>query len=161
MRRVRNDSLRPLGKLFAAVLAVFVVLALTGCGEPESPESRVRGALAAIEAAAEQGDVGAFDELVSASYQDGYGHDKRRLADYVRMHVLRHPRGREVILRVRSVQLTSETTASVMAHAGFGGASQSALHADAYALDIDLALEDDTWRVTWAQWRPVAPAELL
>jgi hypothetical protein len=48
-----------------------------------------------------------------------------------------------------------------MAHAGFAGAGESTLHADAYALDLDFSLEDDEWRLTWAQWRPVAPAELL
>jgi hypothetical protein len=156
------------GRLFAVRTAAQralagLVLALLGasCAEPETPETRVRAALATLEQAAEQGDVGAFDDLVSATYQDALGHDKRRLADYVRMHVLRHPRGREVILRVRSVQLTSETTASVMAHAGFAGAGESSLHADAYALDLDFTLEDDAWRVSWAQWRPVAPAELL
>ncbi len=141
--------------------AALACLLAAGCAEPETPEAQVRAALDAIEAAAEAGDVGAFDELVSEAYADGYGHDKQQLADYVRFHVLRHPRGREVILRVRDVQLTSETTASVMAHAGFAGAAQSSLSADAYALDLDLALEDDEWHVTWAQWRPVAPAELL
>ena len=144
-----------------ARLALALALVATACAEPETPEARVRAALGAIETAAEEGDVGAFRELVSEAYRDDYGNDKQQLADYVRFHVLRNPRGREVILRVRNLQLTSATTASVVAHAGFAGAGQSALRADAYALDLDLALEDDAWRVTWAQWRPVAPAELL
>jgi hypothetical protein len=155
-RHLRLDLRR-----ITAMAAVAAALTAAACSEPETPESRVRAALAAFEVAAEEGDVGAFDDFVSASYQDAYGHDKQRLADYVRLHVLSHPRGREVILRVRDVQLTSPSTASVMAHAGFAGAGESTLHADAYALDLDFALEDDEWRLTWAQWRPVAPAELL
>lgn len=142
-------------------LLLVVLLCLAACGSPETPEAQVRAALAAIEAAAEAGDVGAFRDLVSDVYQDVHGHDKRRLADYVRFHVLRHPRGREVILRVRSVQLTSRATASVMAHAGFAGAGRGALHADVYAIDADFAREDGAWRVVWAQWHPAAPAELL
>jgi hypothetical protein len=143
-------------------LVAALLVALASCSAPETPESRVRAALAAIELAAEAGDVGAFRELVSERYTDAYGHDQRALADYVRFHVLAHPRGREVLLRVRDVQLTSETRASVMLHAGFAGAGQGALHADAYAIDLDLALEeDDAWRVVWAQWQPAAPAELL
>jgi len=134
---------------------------LVACAEPETPEARVRAALAEMEAAAEAGEVGAFSELVSDAYQDALGHDKQQLRDYLRFHVLRHPRGREVMLRVRSVQLTSDSTASVMLHAGFAGAGDGALHADAYAIDLDLALEDEAWRVTWAQWKPAAPAELL
>jgi len=145
----------------SAMAAIGAALTCAACSEPETPESRVRAALAEFERAAEEGDVGAFDDFVSASYQDAYGNDKQRLADFVRLHVLSYPRGREVILRVRDVQLTSPSTASVMAHAGFAGAGESTLHADAYALDLDFALEDDEWRVTWAQWRPVAPAELL
>jgi hypothetical protein len=144
-----------------AFAAIAAALTAAACSDPETPESRVRAALAEFELAAEEGDVGAFGEFVSASYQDAYGHDKQRLADFVRLHVLSHPRGREVMLRVRDVRLTSPSTASVMAHAGFAGAGESTLHADAYALDLDLALEGDAWRVTWAQWRPVAPAELL
>jgi hypothetical protein len=159
MRAARPPAARELTLLALAALAAALLAA--SCAEPETPEARVRATLAALETAAEQGDVGAFADSISASYQDPYGHDKSRLGDYVRMHVLRHPRGREVIVRVRSVQLTSETTASVMVHAGLAGAGDGSLHADAYALDLDLALEDDAWRVTWAQWRPVAPAELL
>ena len=153
-RRTATVALLASGALCCALLA-------SACSEPETPESQVRAALSALEAAAREGDVGAFGELVSASYRDDTGNDKRMLADTVRFHVLAHPRGRAVILRVRDVQLTSGTTASVVAHAGFAGAGQDALHADAYALDIDLALEDDAWRVTWARWRPAAPAELL
>jgi hypothetical protein len=145
----------------AAYLVLAAGLLAVGCAETETPEAQVRAALAELEAASEAGDVGAFDDLVSATYQDGYGHDKQQLADFVRFHVLRHPRGREVILRVRDVQLTSPSTASVVAHAGFAGVGESTLHADAYALDLDFALEGDEWRVTWAQWRPAAPAELL
>lgn len=145
----------------AALTWAALAFAQFGCSEPETPEARVRAALTELETAAEEGDVGAFRELVSEQYKDALGQDKRALADYVRFHVLAHPRGREVILRVREVRLTSEATASVMLHAGFAGAGQGALHADAYAIDLDLALEDDAWRVRWAEWRPAAPAELL
>lgn len=157
----RAHLVRPCARATARALLLGLLLGLASCSEPETPESQVRAALAAIEAAAEAGDVSALRELVSEAYQDGYGHDKQRLADMVRFHVLRHPRGREVIVRVRDVRLTSEATASVMAHAGFAGAGQAALRADAYAIDLDLAREDGAWRVVWAQWRRVAPAELL
>jgi hypothetical protein len=150
-------------RTLAGVLALAAGCAalLAGCAEPETPESRVRAALAQLETAAETGDVAAFGELVSDAYQDALGHDKRQLRDFVRFHVLRNPGGRELLLRVRSIQLTSERTASVMLHAGLAGAGESALRADAYAIDLDLALEDDVWRITWAQWQPAAPAELL
>ncbi|HEY8123364.1 MAG TPA: hypothetical protein VII78_18745 [Myxococcota bacterium] len=145
----------------AARLWLAALLCAGACSEPETPESRVRAALGELERAAEAGEVSEFRDLISERYRDESGHDKRALADFLRFHVLAHPDGREVILRVRDVRLTSDATASVVAHAGLAGAGQGALHADAYALDVDLALEDGAWRVTWAQWRPAAPAELL
>jgi len=154
--RVTNRTLA-----WLLALAAGCVAGATACAAPESPESQVRAALAQLEAASEAGDVAAFGELVSDAYQDALGHDKQQLRDFVRFQVLRSPGGREVLLRVRSVQLTSARTASVMLHAGLAGAGDGALRGDAYAIDLDLALEDDLWRVTWAQWRPAAPAELL
>jgi hypothetical protein len=97
-------------------LAAGCAALLAGCAEPETPESRVRAALAQLETAAETGDV-------SDAHQDALGHDKRQLRDFVRFHMLRNPGGRELLLRVRSIQLTSERTASVMLHAGLAGAS--------------------------------------
>ena len=155
-----REAARALGlRVLALALACLVLCA--ACAEPAPPEAQVRAALGQIEAAAEAGDAGALRDLISDSYQDPFGHDKQRLGDFVRLHVLRHPRGRQVILRVGSVQLTSDATASVMLHAGFAGAGDAAFHADAYAIDLDLAREDEAWRVTWAQWKPAAPAELL
>lgn len=148
---------------FAAALALVAARGawLAACAEPDSPEAQVRAALAELEAAAEAGDVAAFGERISDSYQDALGHDKQRLRDFVRFQVLRNPAGREVVLRVRDVRLTSDRTASVMLHAGLAGAGEGALRGDAYAIDLDLGLEDDVWRVRWAEWRPAAPAELL
>lgn len=144
-----------------AALAALTLALLASCSAPATPEAEVRAALAALEAAAEAGDVGAFRELVSERYQDALGHDKRQLADYVRFHVLAHPRGREVMLRVRDVRILDASSASVMLHAGLAGAGRGALHADAYAIDLDLAREEDAWRVVWAQWQPASPADLL
>jgi hypothetical protein len=61
-----------------------LLAALLGCGAPAAtPEQQVRAALAALEAAAEAGDAGAFAELVSAGYQDPYGHDREKLRAFV------------------------------------------------------------------------------
>jgi len=154
--RVTN---RPLAAGF--VLAAACAGLLAACADPDRPEAQVRAALTQLEAAGEAGDVGAFSELVSDAYQDALGHDKQQLRDFVRFQVLRNPGGREVLLRVRSIQLTSAATASVMLHAGLAASGDGTIRGDAYAIDLDLAREGDVWRVTWAQWKPAAPAELL
>jgi len=141
-----------------------VVLLLGACAaEPETPESQVRARMAELEQAAEDGDVGAFKALLSEHYEDAFGNDKQQITRYVAFQVLRHQRGREVILRLRDVQLIEDGRAAVTAHIGLVGAgATAALRGTVYALDLDLVHEDDgQWRVVWAQWHPAAPAELL
>ena len=146
----------------ATLLACTLLLAC-GAGEPETPEGQVRARLAELEAAAEAGDVGAFKELISERYQDAYGHDKQKLSAYVTFQVLRNQRGREIILRLRDVQILDPGRAAVVAHIGMAGSgAASALRGSVYALELDFEREpDEEWRITWAQWKPAAAAELL
>jgi hypothetical protein len=144
------------------LVALFVLAALPACtGEPETPEAQVRGALAEIEMAAEAGDVGAFKRVVSERYADPLGHDKQRLMAFVTFHVLRNQRGREVLLRVRDVQIVQEGRAAVVLHVGLAGSGGSMLRADVYEIAMTFAREEDDWRLTWAEWKPAPPASLL
>jgi hypothetical protein len=144
--------------------AIALPLALLGpaCGDPETPEGRVRAVLDAIERAAEEGDLAAFKEHVSEAYSDEMGHDRRELMAYLTFHVMGRSR-RHVLLRVQRVDLRSDTHAEVSAAAGLMGSRARAqgLSADVYHVDLDLALEGDDWRIVWAQWWPTEPAELL
>jgi hypothetical protein len=140
-----------------------LLAALLGCGAPAAtPEEQVRAALAALEAAAEAGDAGAFAELVSAGYQDPYGHDRERLRAFVAFHVMRSSRGRELIVRVRDVRIEpgDPPRAAVTLAVGLAGAG-SRLGAEVYAVDMDLAREGDAWRVSWAQWHAAPATDLL
>ncbi len=144
-----------------ALLVSISLLAACG-GEPETPEAQVRRTLAEVEAAAEEADLGAFRERISERYRDALGHDKQALLDYVRLHLLMHPRGRHVVLHVRDVQLVTPERAAVMLHAGFAGSgAASGLHADVYEIQLDLEREDGDWRLTAAEWRTAPPASLL
>ena len=145
-----------------AVLLAFVLFAACS-GAPDTPEGQVRARLDAMEVAAEEGDVGAFKDLLSERYEDAMGHDKQQMSQYVTFQVLRHQRGREVLLRLRDVQVVEPTRAVVTAHVGFaGGGATTALQGSVYSLDLDFEHEEDgEWRVTWAQWQRAAPGELL
>ena len=71
-------------------------------------------------------------------------------------------RGREVVVRVRDVSFTDETRAVVTLSVGLAGARGArGLGAEVYAVDMDLLREDDTWRVSWAQWRAAPATDLL
>ncbi len=146
-----------------AILLACTLLLACGASEPLTPEGQVRARMADLELAAEAGDVGELKELISERYLDAYGHDKQRLSSFVTLHVLRNQRGREIILRLRDVQILDAHSAAVVAHIGLAGAGAgSALRGSVYALELDLEREaDEEWRITWAQWKPAAAAELL
>jgi hypothetical protein len=145
----------------------WLALVLACGGDPLSPEEQVRTVIETMEQAAEEGDVSAFKAIVSESYQDHYGHDKRSLAAYVTYHVMRHSH-RRFFARVRSVEIRDEGRAEVEVVAAISGREVSGieelvgLHADVYKIDMDLDDEGDgDWRVVWAQWRRTAPTDLL
>ena len=118
--------------------------------------------LAALEAAAEGGRAGDFADLVSARYEDPYGHDREKLRGFVAFHVMQSGRGRELIVRVRDVSFTDEARAVVTLAVGLAGAQgPRGLGAEVYAVDMDLVREHDAWRVTFAQWRAAPAADLL
>jgi hypothetical protein len=145
----------------------WLALVLACGGDPLSPEEQVRTVIETMEQAAEEGDVSAFKAIVSESYQDHYGHDKRSLAAYVTYHVMRHSH-RRFFARVRSIEIRDEGRAEVEVVAAISGREVSGieelvgLHADVYKIDMDLDDEGDgDWRVVWAQWRRTAPTDLL
>jgi hypothetical protein len=140
--------------------AALLLGAALACGEAKTPEQEVRAVLAALEAAAEGGQAGDFTELVSARYEDPYGHDREKLRAFVAFHVMQSGRGREVIVRVRDLQFPEPERAAVTLAVGLAGAG-SRLAAEVYAVDLDLAREDETWRVSWAQWRAAPATDLL
>jgi hypothetical protein len=144
-------------------LAVLVLAAGLACGKAETPEQQVRAVLGALEAAAEAGDASAFADLVSARYEDPYGHDREKLRAFVAFHVMQSGRGREVVVRVRDVSFTDEARAVVTLSVGLAGArGPRGLGAEVYAVDLDLVREgDDAWRVSFAQWRQAPATDLL
>jgi hypothetical protein len=145
------------------VCGLLLAVAL-GCGTAPTPEEEVRAVLDTLEAAAENGDLSAFTELVSASYSDPYGHDRDQLRAFVAFHVMQSGRGREVIVRVRDVAFTDPARAVVTLSLGLAGnrGSRGGLGADVYAVDLDMVREDDdAWRVSFAQWHRAPLGDVL
>jgi len=150
-------------------LALLALAAALACGgDPQSPEEQVRAVVATFEEAAARRDIGMALDLVSESYRDSGGRDRQAVKGLVAGYFLRNE-AIYVISRIRSLELdpsgTSATVVTVSALTGAPAADPgelAGLAADLYRFEIDVALEDDdTWRVTRADWRPAAPGEML
>jgi hypothetical protein len=157
-----------MGSRLAWLSVVCWLWAALACGgDSLSPEEQVRAVIEEMERAAEEGDVSAFKAVVSESYQDERGFDKRDLAAYVTFHVMQNA-NRHVFTRVHSVEIRDAGRAEVVLIAAITGRDVSgpeelaAMHADVYKIDMDLDDEGDgDWRLVWAQWRTTAPTDLL
>jgi hypothetical protein len=157
-----------MGSRLARLAALCWLWAALACGgDSLSPEEQVRTVIEAMERAAEEGDVSAFKAVVSESYQDERGFDKRDLAAYVTFHVMQNTQ-RHVLTRVRSIEIRDAKRAEVVLIAAITGRDVSgpeelaALHADVYKIDMDFDDEGEgDWRLVWAQWRATAPSDLL
>ena len=94
MRTIRPRHL--LGPLF-----ILVTLVSLGCKDKQSPEDRVRAAIAAGVAAIEANDMSAIDDLIHDDYGDPAGRDKRKLKAMAFVMLRRGP----VHLLVRDIQI--------------------------------------------------------
>jgi hypothetical protein len=138
----------------AALVAVTGLLA--GCGREESPEAQVRSVIAAGEAAAEARDVGGLLELVSPAFRDANGGGPDELKQYLRGYFVMHP-SVHLLTRVESVEFPYRDYARVQIEVGMlgretAGAASLDLAADVKEIVLELALEDDEWKVVRAAW---------
>jgi hypothetical protein len=137
-----------------AIVAVAVLTA--GCGREESPETQVRTVIAAGEVAAEARDLGGILELVSPAFRDANGGGPDELKQYLRGYFLMH-QSVHLLTRVESVEFPYRDYARVQLKVGMlgresAGATSLDLAADVKEIVLELALEDDEWRVVRAAW---------
>lgn len=141
----------------ACVAALLIVTAaLPGCGREESPETRVRAIIAAGEAAAEERDLAGILEHVSPAFRDGNGGGRDELKQYLRGYFVMH-QSVHLLTRVESVEFPYRDYARVQLRVGMLGretadATTLDLAADIKEIVLELALEDDEWKVVRAAW---------
>lgn len=147
---------------FCAALALLV-----SCGgEPETPEDQVRALIQRATAAAEDKSIGKLREMISDRYADAHQQDKRGIEALLRFHFLRN-KTIHLFTRIPNVTLTDPDHAQATVLVAMGGVpipsadDLPALRADLHHFEIELAREEDQWRVTRAAWRRAEPAEFM
>ena len=143
-----------------AWLAVVLLGLLMGCDRPrETPEARIRALFSEVERASRERDLAALRDMISESYSDTRGRNKKDVSAILTAYYLR--RGSIYVLtRVRSLELQDNARAHASVLAGLARAPTLDFgdlrrpRADIYVFDLELAEEEDArWRVTQASWR--------
>ena len=137
-----------------AIVAVAMMAA--GCGREESPEMQVRAVISSGEAAAEARDLAGILEHVSPAFSDGNGGGRDELKQYLRGYFVMH-QSVHLLTRVESVEFPYRDYARVRIKVGMlgresAGATSLDLAADVKEIVLELALEDEEWRVVRAAW---------
>ena len=150
--------------LRTVAVALLSALVVACSGGELTPEERVRGVLAELEAAAEARDVGLLKPHVSEAYKDASGNDRRALLGLAAGHFMRH-QSVYLLVRVNDVILSEPNKAQVDAFVALAGqpirdaTALPELRADLFRFDLRLRDEDGDWRITAADWRPATLAD--
>lgn len=131
-----------------------------GRGESLPPAQAIDRLIDRSAAAAEEGDLDALMEAVSEDFEGDLGGQtmgRARLQNYLLM-MTRREGGVDVEILSRDISVSgpdaeeaSATVEAVVVGGGLGGALSG--DADARHIELDLRLEDDTWKVVYATHR--------
>jgi len=135
------------------VLTLLVSVILTGCGDPGSPEDRVRATVTAAEEGAEARDLSRVMELVADSYSDERGQDKASIRGLMRGFFLLN-QSVHLLVSVDNIEFPADDVANAQVTVGMlGNQSQDdwALAAEVHEFDVRLRLVDDEWKLQSAR----------
>ena len=152
------------GKIFAALLAVFLVL--VSCSKRPADEELIRAAVASAVKSAELKDVSAFMKKVSRSYRDDYGNDYGAIKAILFSRLFVSEKNRFFVSGV-SVEVKGDmAVADVKVVMVFGkepATIKEVLPEDAAAMrfGIVLARKDGDWKAVSASWERIGLAGLI
>jgi hypothetical protein len=160
-RIFRNRS----GRLAVAAAGVALVASCLACGAP-SAEDRLRRMIEAGRQAVEDKDFDTLGGLVSETYSDSGGRDRRALLGGLRALALErgqvHTLVREEALSIpapgrgEASFVVAVASTPIESPARFDTASANFLR-----VDLTFADEDGTWRLTGSAWRWAEPSDLF
>lgn len=145
---------RPSALALGLSLVVGLLVALAGCSEKQTPEQQIRAVLEEGVKALEAKDIGAAGDLLSDSYKDASGRDKKRMKG-IAFVVLRRGAVRvalsDEVIEVEPSGARAKVSAKVRALQTTGAPETVGdLVPRGRAVDVELHLvkEDGEWRVT-------------
>jgi len=140
-------------------LGLGLLLAAACACHGDSPESRIRGALARAEAAAQEKDLATLADLLSQEYADSAGRDRREVLGILRYHFLRYETI-HLLTRVNEIVFPEPSSAHASLFVAMAGEpilrveDLPRLQADLFRFDLLLREERaGTWKVIRAEWR--------
>jgi len=133
-------------------------LVLAACSKPDTPETKVRAAIATAVAAAEKKDIGPLKGMVSDKYTDAQGQDKRAVESVLRFYFLRN-QSIHLLTRTSSVTFPQKDRALAVVYVGMAAQPVASvdelerLRADLFRFEITFVDEGGEWRAIGAEWR--------
>jgi hypothetical protein len=147
-----------------AVVAAALALA-AGCAS-DTPETRVRKAIARAGQAVEDRAILRLRDRVSDAYADDAGNDKRAVVGLVHLQMRRHE-AIHLLVRTRDIAFPEERRATATVLVAMAGheidslAALTGVSADLFRFDIVLVEEDGDWRLVSAAWRRAVREDFL
>lgn len=148
------------------VVVLTLLLSMLACTKRETPEQRVRAAIASAEEAVEKKDIAALRNFVSERYTDEDGRDRRAVEGILRLYVLRNE-AIHLLTRIEAVSAPAPGKAEAVVYVAMAGRpitqadTLSSFNASLYRFELGFAEEDKQWRVARATWRPAEPTDFI
>lgn len=170
--RVKAGNLRRFKPVFWLLSAgwLFGIMVLAGCsGNNElstDPEAEVRAVITAATKAIEARDIAATVKFISDSYLDKQSQDKSRIKA-VLTYIFKNQRTIHLAVRISEVAFPTEEQATVTLYAAMAatpitGSQEFILgRFDFYRFVFTFTKEDESWRVSSAQWRRATRSDLF
>ncbi|MES9846559.1 MAG: hypothetical protein ABW162_12975 [Candidatus Sedimenticola sp. PURPLELP] len=146
------------GRLQLILLLMPAALLLTGCGDEQSPEDRIREMLSAAETAAEERSLMDFQDFVAEDYKDEKGRIRSQVMRVAAGYFLRN-KSIHILTQVGNIDLLDENRARVELFVGMTGQPAAdveqlfSFRADLHRFDLQLEERDGRWKVVSARWR--------
>lgn len=147
------------------LLLLSLTLPILSCSQDaESPESQIRRFIAAGIEAAENRNGEALQDMLHISYRDERGYDRKRLAGWLRVYLLRH-KNIHLFSKIDRIEVINDSQARVSMHVAMAGSviasadALASLRARIYRFELDLVRQPE-WQLQHASWAPAAAADL-
>ncbi|HEX6930355.1 MAG TPA: hypothetical protein VF267_13955 [Gammaproteobacteria bacterium] len=139
-------------------------LLLAACADPPPPEQRIRTFIAQTEQQVENREFTELVARIAGDYLDSHGNDKLKAAGILRAFYLRY---KTVYLHVRiaDIRLPSPDRAAVRLYVAMAQRpfpeSGNLPDADFFRLDLELAVDGDSYEVLQSEWQRASAADVV